>query len=88
MTSPFVALDRDAPRLSHIVSSPIGRLLLLGDGPAKAMLGKSLSDARAHVHKVEGVRTVATFSPRHLMNRPPHKALAWKDLLLLMEEEA
>ncbi len=34
MTNPFVAPDRDAPRLSHIVDSPIGRLLLLGDGHA------------------------------------------------------
>jgi methylated-DNA-[protein]-cysteine S-methyltransferase len=29
-----VAPDRDAPRLAHIVSSPIGRLLLTGDGHA------------------------------------------------------
>ena len=34
MTSPFVAPDLDAPRLSHTVSSPIGRLLLTGDGHA------------------------------------------------------
>ena len=34
MTSPFVAPDLEAPRLSHIVSSPIGRLLLTGDGHA------------------------------------------------------
>jgi methylated-DNA-[protein]-cysteine S-methyltransferase len=34
MTSPFVAPDTDAPRLSHIISSPIGRLLLTGDGHA------------------------------------------------------
>ncbi len=34
MTSPFVVPDTDAPRLSHIVSSPIGRLLLTGDGHA------------------------------------------------------
>ncbi len=34
MTSPFVTPDRDAPRLSHIVGSPIGLLLLTGDGHA------------------------------------------------------
>ena len=34
MTSPFMAPDLEAPRLSHIVSSPIGRLLLTGDGNA------------------------------------------------------
>jgi methylated-DNA-[protein]-cysteine S-methyltransferase len=38
MTSPFVAPDADAPRLSHVVSSPIGRLLLLGDGHALTSL--------------------------------------------------
>jgi DNA polymerase len=60
----------------------------LGDGPALALLGKRLVQARGHVHKIEGVRAVATFHPRQLMNRPSDKALAWKDLLLLMEEEA
>ena len=42
MTSPFVAPDRNAPRLSHIVGSPIGRLLLLGDGHALTGLWLSL----------------------------------------------
>lgn len=62
------------------------RLLLLGDGPCSAILGKRLLDARGHVHKVEGVRTVATFHPRHLIKRPLDKSLAWRDLLLLMED--
>jgi DNA polymerase len=64
------------------------RLLLLGDGPCMTMLGKRLVDARGHVHKIEGVRTVATFHPRHLLNRPLDKSLAWKDLLLLMEDQS
>jgi methylated-DNA-[protein]-cysteine S-methyltransferase len=46
MTSPFVAPDADAPRLSHIVSSPIGRLLLLGDG--HALTGLWMIDADRH----------------------------------------
>jgi hypothetical protein len=46
MTSPFVAPDRDAPRLSHVVSSPIGRLLLLGDG--QALTGLWMIDAERH----------------------------------------
>jgi len=71
----------------HVDLAKPKRLLLFGDGPALALLGKRLIEARGHVHKVEGVRTVATFHPRHLMNRPSDKALAWKDLLLLMEEE-
>jgi len=72
----------------HIALAKPKRLLLLGDGASQALLGKPLPQARGHVHKVEGVRTVATFHPRHLINRPLDKPLAWKDLLLLMEEEA
>lgn len=72
----------------HIRLAKSGRLLLFGDGPCIAMLGKRLVEARGHVHKVEGVRTVATFHPRHLINRPLDKALAWKDLLLLMEDQS
>jgi methylated-DNA-[protein]-cysteine S-methyltransferase len=34
MTNPFVAPDASAPRLSHVVDSPIGALLLTGDGHA------------------------------------------------------
>ena len=64
------------------------RLILFGDGPTLALLGKRLVEARGHVHKVEGVRTVATFHPRHLIKRPLDKALAWRDLLLLMEDKS
>jgi len=71
----------------HIALAKPKRLLLLGDGPNRALLGKPLTTARGHVHKVEGVRTVATFHPRFLLDRPSNKALAWRDLLLLMEEE-
>ncbi len=62
------------------------RLLLFGDGPSLALLGKRVLEARGHAHKVEGIRAVATFHPRELINRPSNKSLAWKDLLLLMEE--
>jgi DNA polymerase len=64
------------------------RLLLFGDGPSQALLGKRLVDARGHIHKLEGVRAVATFHPRHLIKRPLDKSLAWQDLLLLMEDES
>jgi DNA polymerase len=64
------------------------RLILFGEGPAQALLGKPLLAARGHVHKVEGVRAVATFHPRHLIKRPLDKSLVWKDLLLLMEDES
>jgi methylated-DNA-[protein]-cysteine S-methyltransferase len=46
MTSPFMAPAPDAPGLSHIVSSPIGRLLLLGDG--HALTGLWMIDAGRH----------------------------------------
>ena len=72
----------------HVTLAKPKRLLLLGDAPARALLGKPLAAARGHVHKVEGVRTVATFHPRFLINRPSDKALAWRDLLLLMEDDA
>jgi len=72
----------------HIRVAKPERLLLFGDGPCVALLGKRLVEARGHVHKVEGVRTVATFHPRQLINQPSNKARAWKDLLLLMEDES
>jgi methylated-DNA-[protein]-cysteine S-methyltransferase len=46
MSSPFVTPDASAPHLSHIVSSPIGRLLLLGDG--HALTGLWMIDADRH----------------------------------------
>ena len=46
MTSPFVAPDPDAPRVCHIVRSPIGRLLLLGDG--HALTGLWMIDAERY----------------------------------------
>ena len=51
MTSPFVVPDADAPRLSHIVSSPIGRLLLLGD--EHALTGLWMIDAERHTARFD-----------------------------------
>jgi methylated-DNA-[protein]-cysteine S-methyltransferase len=51
MTSPFVAPDLDAPRLSHTVGSPIGALLLTGDG--HALTGLWMLDADRHPSQVE-----------------------------------
>ena len=70
----------------HIALAKPKRLLLLGDAPSRALLGRPLLEARAHVHKVEGVRTIATFHPRQLLKRPSDKRLAWQDLLLLTED--
>ena len=71
----------------HVALVKPKRLLLVGDASARALLGKPLTAARGHVHKIEGVRAVASFHPRQLLQRPSDKALAWRDLLLLMEEE-
>lgn len=75
------AVARDHVRLARPE-----RLILFGDAPARALLGEPLAKARGRVHKVEGVRTIATFNPRWLLQRPSDKALAWRDLLLLMSE--
>ncbi len=62
MTSPFVAPDPDAPRLCHIVSSPIGRLLLLGDG--HALTGLWMIDAERHDARFgDGARHGAGLTP-------------------------
>jgi DNA polymerase len=71
----------------HIALAQPQRLLLFGDAPSRALLGKPLVATRGRAHKVEGVRTVATFHPRQLLKRPSDKMLAWRDLLLLMEDD-
>ena len=71
----------------HVALVKPKRLILLGEGPTRALLGEKLPQARGRPHKVEGVRTIATFHPRWLLQRPGDKGLAWRDLLLLMEED-
>ena len=70
----------------HISLVQPKRLILFGDSPSRALLGGTVAQKRGKIHKVEGVRTIATFAPAWLLNRPADKALAWRDLLLLMEE--
>lgn len=70
----------------HIALAAPKRLVLFGDAPAKALTGGSVVQRRGKIHKVEGVRTIVTFAPAWLLGRPADKALAWRDLLLLMEE--
>lgn len=84
--------DKDRAECAEIARRHIGlaspkRLLLLGDGPCKALLGEPLTRARGRVHRIEGIRTIATFHPRWLLQRPSDKALTWRDLLLLMSED-
>ena len=84
--------ERDLARCAadmrhHIALVKPKRLLLLGDGPAKALVGQPVLQARGRVHRIDGVPAVATLHPRQLLQRPGDKAHAWRDLLLLMSEE-
>ncbi len=65
---------------------PAEVLLLMGDGPSKALLGKPAAQVRGEAHRIDlGGREVtafATFAPVFLMQQPRMKALAWADLRL------
>ncbi|MCW3797436.1 uracil-DNA glycosylase [Sphingomonas sp. BN140010] len=71
----------------HIALVAPKRLLLLGEGPARALTGQNLLQARGRIHRIDHVPAVVTFHPRQLLQRPSDKAYAWRDLLLLMSEE-
>lgn len=71
----------------HIALVAPSRLLLLGDGPARALLGETVLQARGRVHRIDGIPAVATIHPRQMLQRPADKAHAWSDLLILMNEE-
>jgi DNA polymerase len=70
----------------HIALAAPKRLLLMGDAAALAVTGEPLARARGRVHRIDGIPSVVTFNPRHLLARPSDKAHAWRDLLLLMDE--
>lgn len=72
--------------LAQIALAAPKRLLLLGDQPAKLLLGQPMTTARGKLHRIGGVPTVVTFPPRHLLANNGHKALAWADLQLIMGE--
>ncbi len=61
MTRPFVTPDLDAPRLSHTVSSPIGALLLIGDG--HALTGLWMLDGDKYRGRTRGREAGLTPSP-------------------------
>jgi DNA polymerase len=85
----------DAPSLErcagtmreHIALVGPKRILLLGDGPARALLGQAAVQARGRTHRIDGIPAVATLHPRQLLQRPSDKAHAWRDLLLMMSDE-
>lgn len=72
--------------LAQIALAAPKRLLLLGDQPAKLLLGQPYTTARGKLHRIAGVPTAVTFPPRHLLANNGHKALAWADLQLIMGE--
>jgi DNA polymerase len=73
----------------HIGLAAPGALLLFGDAASKALLGLPVARARGRWHEVAThagpVRTIATISPRQLLDHPAQKTHAWADLQLLME---
>lgn len=71
----------------HIRLAKPQELILFGDAPSRALLGEPLARARGRIHRIDGVRAIATFHPRWLLQRPSDKALAWRDLLLQMSKE-
>lgn len=81
------ALHRLAQHHVRLVAP--ARLLLMGDGATRALLDRQVAAARGSLHAFNHdrgeSRTVATFHPRLLLERPAQKADAWRDLQLLME---
>ncbi len=64
-------------------------LLLLGDAPAKALMGLGMAQARGRWHNVQThagpIRALVTFPPDFLLKQPALKAHAWADLQMLMQ---
>ena len=76
----------------HIELAAPKRLLLLGNAPARALLGIECMTARGALHAVnhpaQTIRAIASFHPKTLIEKPSAKAEAWKDLQLLMRGHA
>jgi uracil-DNA glycosylase len=73
----------------HIALARPRALLLFGDACSKALLGLAVAKARGRWHEIAThagpVRAVVTIHPRHLLDRPQLKALAWADLQMLCQ---
>jgi DNA polymerase len=72
----------------HIALAAPKRLLVLGDAPAKAMLGMPLAQARMETRRIDiagvPIPTIASFHPRFVLERPDYRKPAWADLQLFM----
>lgn len=85
--------DGDSARLAplmrhHIALAAPKRVLVLGDAPAKALLGKPLASARAATSLLDvagvAIPAIASFTPRFVLERPDYRKPAWADLQLFM----
>lgn len=74
----------------HIALAKPKAVLIFGDAAAKGMTGQSVAQGRGRWHSIETAggqtRALVTLSPEHLLARPQHKAHAWADLQLLMQD--
>jgi DNA polymerase len=65
-------------------------LLLLGENCSKALLGQPMFQARRRWHEIAThagpVKALVTLPPSYLLDHPSHKAHAWADLQMLLEE--
>lgn len=72
----------------HLALAAPKRLLLLGEAPARALLGSTLEAARGKPHPIEigdtAVPAVASYAPRLVQLRPELRKPAWSDLQLFM----
>jgi DNA polymerase len=78
-----------APLMRHHIALAAPKcLLLLGDAPAKALLGKPLAQARGPGQSIgvagAAVPAAASFHPRFVLGRPDYRKPAWEDLQLFM----
>jgi DNA polymerase len=72
----------------HIALAAPKRLLLLGDAPSRALLGKPLAQARGEARSLEidgaSIPAIASFHPRFVLERPDYRKPAWADLQMFM----
>ena len=65
-------------------------VLLFGDACSKALTGLPMAQARGRWHDIQtqagAVKALVTIPPSFLLAHPAHKALAWADLQMLIEE--
>lgn len=69
------------------------KLLVMGDAASRAMLATNASPSRGRLHALNHrngtvTHVVTSYHPRFLLEQPAAKADAWKDLLLLTEDQA